>query len=158
MTSFATCRDGIEAALNTVTGVGKVYDFWRLTKDSAGFKSLASTTIGGVVQIRVWFIRFVLAEALEESAFGEGAWRYTYEVTGYRSVNDAAATENEFMELVENVMRALANKMTFGASEARVYSTSVAGMTADHAMISDTFCHRARISVTVEIDSPLVWS
>ena len=158
MTQYASIRDGIEAAINSVDDTGLVYDYFRYASNASSFNTLYTTTVGGVRQVRAWLIQWQGIEPVEESAFSEQTLLYKFEITGYRGLNDDTATEKEFADLVEDIMRAVMQKHTFSASGARVYSTNISGVTIGHATFAETLCHRARIGVTVEIDFAQSWS
>ncbi len=156
--SYATIRDGIEAALNSVTDIGRVHDYWRYDTNVATFAEHFKTTIGGVAQIRAWIVQFGGIEPSKDGVLGTHTSLYQFIVSGYRSLNDAAASEKEFMALAETVVRSLAAKRDFGDSEVRDYSTTITGVDVDLAMFAETLCHRARINLSVEVDHVLGWS
>ena len=156
--SYATLRDGIETAIGTVSNAGNVHDYWRYSTDPKTFGAQHQITIAGTHQIRTWLVQLTGITPVEESAFAEQTLLYRFELYGYRSLNDAAATEKEFIALAEAVMRAVMQKSTFGASGAQVYSTSITGVTFDHAQFAETLCHRARIGLSIEIDYAQGWS
>lgn len=156
--SYATVRDAIETALNTITNKGVVHDYWRHAPNRADFISKYQVTIGGKTQVRAWLIQWVGAVPAEESAFGEQGMSYRFEVHLYRTLSDAEATEKEFAELLETGMRVLMQKSSFGASGARIYSTNVAGVAIDHAMFGEMLCHRGRITLTLTVDFAQTWS
>lgn len=156
--SYATVRDAIETALNTIPNKGVVHDYWRHTPNRADFIQQYQVTIAGKTQVRAWLIQWAGIVPAEESAFGEQGADYRFEVYLYRTLSDAEATEKEFADLLEAGMRVLMQKRSFGAAGARIYSTNIAGVTIDHAMFGEMLCHRGRITLTLTVDFAQSWS
>ena len=156
--SYATIRDGIETALNTIPKRGTVHDYWRHTPTRGDFISTYQTTIDSVTQVRAWIIQWAGITPAEASAFGEQGLNYHFDVYLLRTLNDAAESEKEFGSLLETGMRVLMQKRSYGAAGARIASTAITGVTIEHAMFDTVLCHRGVISLTVTVDVAQTWS
>lgn len=156
--TYSALRDGIEAAITTVADAGVVHDYWRFDANVKGYVEHFTTTIAGVTQVRAWLVQCLGMEEPEEGAFPDFSMIYRFEVVGYRSLNDATATEKEFWTLVEAVVRALAYKRNFSVAGVRPQAAAVTEVTVDHAMFADTLCHRARVTLEFVVDTAADWS
>lgn len=114
MSTLQAHRDAIVAVMETVTDVGHVHDRERYARDESGFRALYQfTPLGGEPQIRGWWIRRIQTE---ESSVDTGGPlnAHTWQLRGYMTFNDAAASELAFDELIERIRDAVRTDLTLG--------------------------------------------
>lgn len=111
--SVAAIRTAIVARLNSVSGIGVVHAYERYAADLAKLKTLYCPT--GETTIRGWFVRrFRTNESgnIQSRTVEQIRWR----IQGMMAVNDAAASELTFDELIESVRDAFAQDETLGGT------------------------------------------
>ncbi len=91
-------RSAIAARLRTVSGIGAVFDYERYAKTDKDFKEL----YGGDSKLLGWHIRRVSRRESQANNEVDTGW----EIRGFRSLNDASASEKEFDDLVDAVLDA----------------------------------------------------
>lgn len=111
--SEATTRAILKAVLDTVSNIGTVHDFQRLSTEYSTFLNFFKASVGGTDYIRGWTIQlqgWPETEYLDED-FESGVKQvirtYTYKIRGYFGVDDSAASEKTAAGLVEDVTEAL---------------------------------------------------
>lgn len=128
MTTESEFRASIVTRLNTVTSIGRVYDYQRYTNDWKQAVDIFGYTLGGAVVLRVWFVscEAVLPEGkLATGDFGTGAQTiYRYKVRGYMGVSDASESEKAALALAIAAQSALNNSALLAGTDA--YSATLA--------------------------------
>lgn len=101
MNNYAAILADIKSKLESVSNIGKVYDYdRRATTDDEFIKLFAYTPAGGYQQIRGWELTRTAAVEHKKGAF----WRHhQFKVMGYMGLKDADATEKTFQSLVEEI-------------------------------------------------------
>lgn len=141
--SLATIRTAIKTDLESVSGIGPVHEYIRLAKDwgtvLARFKDSHN-------KINSWMIT-------REATPGEEDTRDSFErihhmkLIGVYGVQDSAATELTFQDLVEAIVAALHADTELGGTTYRSGPVQVA--TVEHRMFGAVLCHYAELRVDV---------
>lgn len=149
MSDLATIRAAIVAALGSVPNVGLVHSYERFAQHEKAFRDLYQS--GG--QLLGWNVR---RRATRESSDALGRWTVTHEwrISGFMALNDAAATELEFDDLIEAARDVFRADETLGG----VVATTVIGDGPDDpaglqllesgpVMFCGVLCHSARLAL-----------
>jgi len=140
--SYAQIRAAIKSVMESVPGVGAVYDYLRWTADPATYEALFVS--GG--HVRFWTI---------SRASVDDARRYTEQVDevhtvvlrGYLGLDDASASEKTFQDLVDSVRAALRENYTLGGA---AWNSGPEMHTAvEHRQFGDVLCHYCEITFPV---------
>lgn len=149
MSSLASIRAAIVARLGAVANVGRVHDYQRYSANAAGFTALYGATIAGTAQIRGWWVSRVATRETSE-ARGRYVIVHTWRITGYMSLDDAAASEKTFDALLEAVRDAFrADDNLGGVVDATVIDEG-AGLQVDEqapVIFAGVLCHAARCTL-----------
>ena len=145
--SEATLRGYIKTALDGVSNIGKVYDFQKFSDTYPDYLSKFKTTISGTAQIRGWTITLNAMEN-EQTAMKRLSRRvYQYQIEGYMSIDDSAATEKTFAALVEAVLNGLDDSTSIHAATAHAGYANVTDF--GHIIFGDVLCHYVQISQNI---------
>ncbi len=109
MSENRTIRAAIAAFLSAVPGAGQVHQYERYSKDDKAFKQFYAGT-GDVLQ--GWHIRRV--GRVEGADIGEV--RTTWEIRGFRAINDGDESELAFDDLIDLVTAAYRADPTMGGA------------------------------------------
>ncbi len=103
--SEAAIRAQIKTILEGVPNIGIVHDYERWAVDWNVFINLFKTTVGGTDQIRGWEIGRRSAKENQVAIGGQGGneRRHSFIIRGYLGLNDSAATEKTFNDLIEAI-------------------------------------------------------
>lgn len=116
MSDETTIRAAIKTAVQTVTNVGLVYDYQRLTNNWDDFLDLFKTTISNSDVIRGWCITCEGVVPVERETYGGNtsnyAINYPYKIRGYFGVDDSAESEKAAFAIAELVREALTDHLT----------------------------------------------
>ena len=148
--SEATARAAVYAAVNGVSGTGSVYDYGRWSStwdiDLKHFKNV----IDGVTR----YIGFMVVKngmPSTEMEFSGGAIRtHNYNVVGFMSVDDSAATEKLFSVLVESVANAIDSNATLHDTSQFYYVPPTSTPILDARLAGSVLCHYCEINVEVQ--------
>lgn len=145
MTTIAQVRAAIVGVMSGVAGIGRVHGYERYAKREAAFKDLFAS--GG--QIRGWVVRRV-ATAEDSPAVGRYTITHRWQVRGYMSLDDEAASETAFDDLLEAVRDAFRADETLGGVVASINVGEVAGLQVDDSgpvMFAGVLCHAVRCTL-----------
>lgn len=134
----------IKNIIDAVPGVENVYDSVRNWQTEQQFRAGARTT-GGSIQF--WFLT---RESTSASDLGPQftARKHRIAIHGYAGVSDAAASEQAFQMLIEDVVEALGADRKLQTTARHSGPTSV--RTVDFRVISNVLCHHAELVLDVE--------
>ncbi|NQV14509.1 hypothetical protein HQ531_03550 [bacterium] len=141
----------ILALLNTiisgVAGTGKVHDYQRLARTEQEFITLFTTDS----VVNGWQItRRSTANSFEDSEELDGTLMesvYEYIMTGFYGIDDAAATEKTFQNIVEAVSDALANDETMKAAGYNTGEPQI--LVVEPRAFGPVLCHVAEVSIQI---------
>lgn len=103
MPALAAIRDAIKARLTGIVGIGKVNDFERYAQQMSALKEqYVFDTGGGVMQLRGWHIRRVRRREIYVD-LQRWAIVNDWQLRGFMALDDAAASEKAFDDLIEAV-------------------------------------------------------
>ena len=114
--SEATIRAAIYNAINSVSQVGKVYDYERHANEWDKFLGLFKKKIGGTTQIRGWMVGYRGILEAEGGRFtapgGRISRKHRFQILGVMGIDDSAESEKTFAALAEDVCDALDSDTT----------------------------------------------
>jgi len=144
--SYSTCLAQVKSILEGVTNIGQVHDYVRWNKDWPDLKTLFKVT-SPTTQLRFWDI------TRKSSTEVTGATRtnertHTFRIRGFITLDDSAATEKTFQNLVEDVATAFRNKPTLNGYALNVEPLQINNI--DHAMVGDCLCHMCESEISIQ--------
>lgn len=112
--SAAEHRAALVALIAAVPQTGRVHDYQRYAREDGPFREhYLHTSPGGAKQLRGWQIsRVAVAERLV--GLGRALNEHSWQIRGYLALDDAAATELTFDNLVEDIRAAYRADPTLG--------------------------------------------
>ncbi|MDR1995145.1 hypothetical protein [Azonexus sp.] len=142
MSEHAILRAAIAAKLASVPGLGQVYNYERYAKSDADFREFYAAGD----RLQGWHVRRV---ARRENA-GSNEVLTTWELRGFMSIDDAAASELLFDELIDRILDAWRDDPTLG--RAVLYPRDGADPVpqledSGPAMFCGILCHSARLKL-----------
>jgi hypothetical protein len=154
MTTLATIRAAIAAKIATVANIGVVNDFERYTQQMSDLKTLFVANIGGSEILLGWNIRRVTKRTVFV-AIGRHAVYNAWRIRGFMALNDDAASEKTFDDLIEALCDAFLADDTLGAA---VFSSinpqnNEAGLQlidSKPVLFAGVLCHHALLGLTTE--------
>lgn len=113
MTTLADIRSAIVAKLNGVANAGQVHSYERFAKAEKDFRALYESGAAPDKRIQGWCVR--RAKKRETAnRFGRVTVYNHWEIRGFRSLNDADASELQFDGLIEAIGDAFRADETLG--------------------------------------------
>lgn len=150
MSALDDLRAAVVATLNTVPNIGKVHDYERFAKQEGEFRTLYLHDLGGgAQQIRGWHVRRVATRRTHETGASREDF-ITWRIRGFMSLDDGAASEKTFDNLIEAVLDAFDASAQLSALNAYVYSPNGEGPELEEhepVMLGGVLCHQARIKL-----------
>lgn len=150
MTTLAAIRAAIVAELQAVPGIGTVHDYERYAAREGDFRTLYLHDLGGgVSQIRGWYVRRLsTAETLIVMGRSDGVHQWL--IRGFMAIDDLAASEKTFDDLIETVRARFRANETLGGLIASVYTPDGKGpelVESQPVLFGGVLCHSARIQL-----------
>lgn len=141
-------RTEIKNIMDTVTDIGKVYDYERWAANWNDFINLFKSVAHS--QIRGWEISRKAA-GIKKAAIGTSIGSYLkdndFVIKGYMAIDDSAATEKTFNTLIEAVEAKFRSNMTLnGAAKDHDY---IQVRVIDSRMFGSVLCHYAELYLKV---------
>lgn len=150
--SIAAVRAAIVALLGGVADIGVVHSYERYSKDLAKLKTLYFSTPHD--QIRGWYVRRIITHEsgnLQSRTVEQARWQ----IRGFMGLDDAAATELTFDDLIEAVRDAFSQDETLGETVAQCSDpdnsdgeTGLQLIDAGPVMFAGVLCHACRLELT----------
>lgn len=141
--SYAAIRDYLKDQLTTIPGIGMVHTYDRWAADWADLLKLYTTND----RVQGWHItRKATAESWDNLPTVNR--NHTYEMVGIYALNDAAASEKTFQELVEKVMGLLRFDFTLGGNCLLVGPLNL--KTLEPRVFGSVLCHVAVIELPAQ--------
>lgn len=147
MSQTAAIRAAILATLQAVPDVGRAHGFERYAADRTRMRTLYVANIGGLQQLRGWFVR-----RRSFSSTRTGAVRRTvtinWEIVGYMAIGDEAETELAFDALIDVIAQAFHDNPNLSGAVTTTIFDDGAGVTlVDSApvMFAGVLCHAATL-------------
>lgn len=127
--TVATIRAAIKLQLESVANIGKVNDYQRYSKNNSELQAQYVATISGSKQLRGWNIRRTKTRETGPDVVGPKVVTHTWDIRGYMALDDSAATEKTFDDLIEAIRDAFRDYETLGgAVQTTVIDGDVAGV------------------------------
>lgn len=150
MSSLAAIRDAIAARLSTVTDIGRVHTYERYASNKTAFRAFYEHN----GQIRGWFIRRLRTRAIGDNEIDAFGFDYhTWQLRGFMSLDDSAATEVTFDTLIEAVRTAFRADPTLGGVVASLQQGAEVGIQVAETgpvMLAGVLCHACRLELTTQ--------
>lgn len=146
-------RAALVARLQSVPDVGVVHAWQRYTNNLNDLALLYVSTVGGVRQLRGWYVS--RTGTVETSAVpGAYAATHEWELRGFMALDDAAQSEIVFDRLVEAIRDAFRGDDALGGLVGSIVfggegETEQAGVQAqlEPVMFAGVLCHSARLTL-----------
>ena len=152
MTTLTDLTTAITAQLSGITGIGMVNGRTRYIADWAQFLDQFSVTIGGVKQVRGWWVTLRRPAITQEpSAFGEKTRTYHFVITGILGFQDSTNTESTFLQLVEAVLDAFDDETTLGVAGVIVREFDAQLMTLEERQFGSVLVHYGEITLAIPV-------
>lgn len=145
MTTLATIRAAIKSKLEGVTGIGQVHDYERYSKNTGDFKTFYLDTN----KILGWHIRR-LSNKQTRPYLGRWVIVNEWRLRGFRSLDDSAATEKTFDDLIEAITTAFkADDTLGGVIDTMVLDngTGISLLKSQPVMLAGILCHAAELQL-----------
>lgn len=151
MSTLAEKRAAIAATISGVANTGQVHDYERYAKAEGEFRALYQADIGASKSLRGWFVRRVATREVSV-AVGVGMEVIGWRITGYLAIDDAAASEKTFDDLIEALRAAFRTDPTLGGVVADLYDLTQSADSAPYGLqveesgpvlFAGVLCHRA---------------
>lgn len=149
--SIAAIRTAIVACLQSVDDIGIVHGYERYANDLARLKTLYWSASHNAV--RGWYVRRVVT--IEDgNVQGRTVEHVRWRIVGVMALDDAAASELAFDDLIESVRDAFAAEETLGGTVDQCTSTDERAESciqlddAGPVMFGGVLCHACRLSLT----------
>lgn len=153
--SVASIRALIYAVVNNVTDVGQVYDRFRWSNDVTSLYNLYKTTIDSTDQLRGWALKWIGWEQVQESLGRDDKDTirlYHWRLDGWLGIDDSAATETTFDNLVEAVCESLDGSTSLNTESVCEYREPT-DCTVDEVLFAGNLCHHATILFDIAEDA-----
>ncbi len=150
--AYSTILAKIKTYMSEITNIGNVHDYVRWHKDWPTMLTLFKSTTPAN-QIRFWDISRVKTPEVNKVS-KENARVHTFRLRGFMSLDDSAATEKTFQDLIEAVCMKFRNKPTFEGDAVNVSPVQVESVS--HAMVGEVLCHS--VECTIEIEEAITWT
>jgi hypothetical protein len=149
MTKLAEIRAALVAVVQGVDGVGKVHAFERYATAKKAFLDHYADDAG---QVRGWYVRRVGGRKVSV-AVGSIDRIDSFDLVGLQGLEDAAASELAFDDLVEAVRDAFDADATLGGVVGSITDpdsgeTGAAVIESGPVLFQGVFCHRVRLRLT----------
>lgn len=149
--SIATVRSAIVTRLSSVADIGVVHAYERYANDLARMKALYWSASHNAV--RGWYVRRP-ATAETGNVQGRTVEQIRWRIVGLMALDDAAASEQTFDELIEAVRDAFAADETLGGTVDQCTNPDGEGESciqlddSGPVMFGGVLCHACRLSLT----------
>lgn len=143
---IAPLRDRLKAILESVSGIGPVYDYQRHVESEAELKTLL---VSGS-RLHFWCVTLAPDEKfVEQRGAGNMSKAHVYfAIRGYYALNDANASEKTFIDLVEDVLDALRAQRGQGVNP-WINQGPARWVGPNHVSVANVVCHHAELIVPV---------
>ena len=148
--SYQTVLAKVKTYMEAIPSIGNVHDYVRWNKDWPASLTLFKVT-SPTAQLRFWDISRIRTPEISKVDMVNSR-QYTFRIRGFMSLNDAAASEKTFQELIEAVCDKFRGKPTLEGDA--VDSNPVQVDNVGHAMVGDVLCHMPECTLTIEEDKP----
>lgn len=148
--TVATIRAAHKAKLLAVANIGVVNDYQRYSKNNSELQAQYVATIAGVKQLRGWNIRRTRTREIHTAFVGPKEVTHTWTFRGYMALDDSAASEKTFDDLVEAVRDAYRDDEDLGGVVNTTNIEEAAGVQVVESgpvLFAGVLCHSAQLQV-----------
>lgn len=146
--TVASVRTAIKNKVAAVSNIGTVNDYERYSKNASELIAQYTATISGSRQLRGWNIRLTKTKKAAPASAGPVVVTHTWGIRGYMALDDSAASEKTFDNLVEAVSDAFDEDETIGGAVDSVVVDDIAGIQVDEnipVLFAGVLCHSAKL-------------
>lgn len=154
MSKTQDIRAAIVATLAAVPGAGQVHAYERYAAHHTGLRAVYAADEGAQDVLQGWYVRRAAFAAARVTP-GRRRVTTTWEITGYRALADAAASELVMDALVDAIAEAFELDPSLGGRVRVRQQADPAGITLEEAtpvMFAGVLCHAARLRLVTEHD------
>lgn len=155
MPTLSQIRTAIVNKMKTVPDIGKVHSYQRYEANATALAGLYRTSIGGVEQLRGWYVTRV---GTVQSSPGTGRYviNHRWRIRGFMGLDDARTSELTFDDLIDAARLAFRDDETLGgvvagtALDQTGNQASPAGLQLDEqvpVMFAGVLCHSAAMTL-----------
>jgi hypothetical protein len=145
--SYSDIRDKLKMVVSAVAGTGKVHDYQRLAGTDKEFIDLFTTNKvvnGWQITRRATPNNFKDSEELDGQLMESV---YDFRLEGFQGIDDAAASEKTFQDVVEAVADALARDETLQAGDYNIGAPQI--LDVSPRIFGHVLCHVAEIQIQI---------
>lgn len=149
MATVGQIRAAIAAKVAGVANIGRVHDYQRYEANLGALAALYRTNVNNIGQVRGWHVTHTSTRE-DSNALGRYTVTHDWQVRGFMSLDDVAASEKTFDDLVEAVRDAFRSDENLGGLVSSTVVDDQAGVQADEiapVMFCGVLCHAARLSL-----------
>lgn len=140
--AYADIRAALKTILEGIEGINLVYDYQRWTRDPATFQTLFKDTD----KVHFWCVsRRAVTDTRRYTEQVDDVHRIV--IRGYMSLDDSAATEKTFQDLIDEVRRTLRQNYTISGTAQN--SGPEINTIIEHRMFGEVLCHYCEIELPV---------
>lgn len=149
MAALETIRAAIVAKAAMVPNIGRVHEYQRYDTQASGLQGLYRASVGGVEQLRGWFVTRKATQELGPYR-GRTVVIHQWELRGYLGLSDALATEKTMDALIEALRDAFRSDETLGGVVDSTVLDDGAGLQLEEqqpVLFAGVLCHMARLTL-----------
>lgn len=151
MPTFTEIRTAIVTEMQAVVGIGLVHDYERYAAREGDFRTLYLYDLGaGEKQIRGWYVRRRSTVQTRE-VMGSHEDVHQWLIRGFMAIDDAAASEKTFDDLIEAVRERFRVNNSLGGLISSIYSPEGKGVElaeSQPVLFAGVLCHSARLHLS----------
>lgn len=150
--SLDTVRTEMKAVIETATGIGKVHDFERYTRDWRQYERLFTKE----QRVNVWqierpsFTRFV--HASKGPTNGVERVIHNFTIRGFYAIFDQFESEKTFQDIIESICQAFRNKPDLNGKAEMIKISPDSPVTGSitKEFLGAVLCHMAEINISIQ--------
>ena len=142
--SLSTVRTQMKTMLESVSGIGEVYDYKRYSNDLTTYKNLF---VEGS-KVTTWeIIRDTFSMNVHGGSGGVEDRTHNFIIRGFYSLNDKLASEKTFQDLVDTVIEVFRDDPTL-SGVANIVNMPVEGSFSME-KLGNVLCHKVEINISI---------
>lgn len=148
----AATRAAIVAALEAIPDIGAVHDRERYANQHGSLRALYVVQTDTGEQLRGWYVRRLAFRVERNGNAGRRVFT-TWQIRGFMALQDEAASELAFDDLIDSVRRAFEADPTLGgAVQSTLYEREIGAQlsASGPVMFAGVLCHAADLTLTTE--------
>ncbi len=143
--SYTTILAELKTDLDSVSGIGKVYDYFRASDD---LEKARETFQKGRI-FHVWMISRFAVDPSDAGTSGLSYRNHEFDLWGYYQIDDSEKSEKTFQALCDTVMDTFDTTANLQPTADSAMVEAAALLSFDQVLFAGVLCHRARIRLVV---------